>query len=97
MAYDRNGVLPTKTVTLTSIFMDDLGNLVDPDAVPEVYFYSFATDSELVDSDIESQTYVNAEDGPVTAVKITDGIYTVDYTVPVVFRLSQLLALMLLS
>lgn len=80
--YGRHGVLDGQEITLRAVLTDVLGNFVDADSIPQVYIYPEDIDSDLMDLEIEAETYTSAIAGPLVPVRIDTGFYELTYQVP---------------
>ena len=76
----QSGVQAGKEVTLYAIFLDDAGNLIDPDDVPVVYIYDGATEEDTIQEEVDAVTYTSAVAGPLTATMLSTGYYKLAYT-----------------
>jgi hypothetical protein len=82
MAYHRGAVLTGQSISLRIVFTDAAGNLVDPDAVPDLYIYDPTVDSTTITLEVDARTYASAASGPVVSTRLSTGYYSYEYTVP---------------
>lgn len=80
--YTRDGVLAGKQVILRAVFTDDLGLLVAPDSLPDVYIYSPSVSGSVIAAEVEAATYTSATVGPLSPTLVAPGLYELTYTVP---------------
>jgi len=82
MAYTRSsGVLVGNTIELYAIFTDAVGNLVDADALPVIYFYDPTVEDSVFESELDALTFTSATAGPFTATRLSLGYYKYSYAV----------------
>lgn len=82
MPYHRGAVLTGEEIEFRIVFRDEAGNLVDPDALPNVYIYGPDVESEVVAEEALARTYTSALAGPFVSTKLLVGYYSYAYTVP---------------
>lgn len=80
--YSRTAVQSGEMIRLRTVFLDSAGNLIAPDALPDIYIYDSSVDSEIMELEIEAGTYDSALVGPVVPTLLSTGYYEYQYTVP---------------
>ena len=78
----RGSVLAGESIVLRAVFTDGDGDLIDLDAVPQIYIYDEDVDTATIADEAEAQVYTSALAGPLAATKLSTGYYTYTYTVP---------------
>lgn len=80
--YTRVVGLAGESIQLRAVFVDSAGNLIDPDVTPVLYIYEPSTESDVVSTEIDEETYESAVAGPLTATRLSTGFYSYEYVVP---------------
>ena len=78
----QSGVQTGKEVTLYAIFLDNTGQLIAPDVLPDVYIYDSSVDGEIIQDEVDAATYTSALAGPLAPTLLSTGYYKLAYTVP---------------
>lgn len=79
---NRSQVRTNESLTLTVVYRDGSGDLIDPTTAPTLYIYDSSVSDTNIDADIAALTYTNATAGPFTATQVSTGFYEYTYTVP---------------
>ena len=80
--YGRHSVLSGQALDLRVIFRDDANNLVDTDAIPDVYIYDESVSIDVVEAELLAKVFTSALAGPLVPTALSTGFYELVYTVP---------------
>ena len=84
--YSRGSVLAGEEILLRTVFIDSMGNLIDPDGSPSVppvlYIYDESVDTETIGEEMDAMTFASSITGAVNATRLSPGYYEYAYTVP---------------
>lgn len=88
--YSRGSVLAGEEILLRAVFVDSMGNLIDPDGSPSVppvlYIYDESVESETISEEMDAMTFTSAIAGPLNATRLSPGYYEYAYTVPTAYE-----------
>jgi hypothetical protein len=88
--YSRGSVLAGEEIMLRAVFVDSMGNLIDPDGSPStppvLYIYDESIDTETISTEMETETFSSAISGPLNATRLSAGYYQYTYTVPTAYE-----------
>ncbi len=88
--YSRGSVLAGEDILLRAVFVDSMGNLIDPDGSPSVppvlYIYDESIDTETISEEMDALTFTSAIAGPLNATRLSAGYYQYSYTVPITYE-----------
>ena len=88
--YSRGSVLAGEEISLRTVFIDSMGNLIDPDGSPStppvLYIYDESVDTETISNEMESESFSSAIAGPLNATRLSAGYYEYNYTVPTAYE-----------
>lgn len=80
--YSRGSVLAGEEILLRAVFVDSMGNLIDPDTTPVLYIYDESIDTDTISEEIDALVFSSAIEGPISATRLSAGYYQYEYEVP---------------
>ena len=78
----QSGVQAGKEIILYAIFLDNAGNLINADSLPEIYIYDDSVSETTIQDEVDSSSFDNAFAGPLEPELLSTGYYKLEYTVP---------------